>query len=227
MNANYSKLLSKIIGILGLTGVSLLTTLPTHAEEIRNTEYKNQTFLAQSMGNGILNPRPSIFNEPPYNRGERPSVTPTTQPMEEPTQTTESQNVLEVAKSAGSFTMLVKALEAAGLTEILRGEGPFTVFAPTDDAFAKLPQDAVRDLLKPENKEILVKILTYHVVPGKVMSSDLQAGQVTSVQGDPINVKINAGQGVFVNDGQVIKADIPASNGVIHVINNLILPPSL
>ncbi|WP_353932446.1 fasciclin domain-containing protein [Okeanomitos corallinicola TIOX110] len=229
MNANYSKLLTKITGIVGLTGVSLLTTLPIHAEEIRNTEQKNEIFLAQSMDNGILNPRPSIFNEPPYNRGERPSVTPTpaTQPMEKPTQATETQNVLEVAKSAGSFTILVKALEAAGLTEVLGGDGPFTVFAPTDQAFAKLPQDALMDLLKPQNKEVLVKILTYHVIPGKVMSGDLKAGPVTSVQGDPINVKINSGRDVFVNDGQVIKGDIPASNGVIHVIDNVILPPSL
>lgn len=227
MNVNYSKLLTKITAILGLTGVSLLTTLPTHAEEIRNTEHKNKTFLAQSMGNGILNPRPSIFNEPPYNRPNRPSVTPTpsTPPMEEPTQATESQNVLEVAKSAGSFTMLVKALEAAGLTEVLGGEGPFTVFAPTDEAFAKLPQDAVMDLLKPENKEILVKILTYHVVPGKVKSTDLKSSEVKSLEGGNIQVKVD--QGVMVNDAEVIQADIKGSNGVIHVINAVILPPDL
>ena len=236
MNANYSKLLTKITAIMGLIGISLLTTIPSPAKEVRN-------------------PNPNIFNEPPYNRSKKPSETPPvitppvkpTQPETEvpttpgsetpattipnptqpPAQTTETKNVIEVAKSAGSFKILIKALDAAGLTEVLKGKGPFTIFAPTDAAFAKLPQDAVQDLLKPENKEVLVKILTYHVVAGKVLSSDLKAGAVTSLQGDPISVKINPEQGVLVNDAQVTQADIPASNGVIHVINNVILPPSL
>lgn len=228
MNANYSKLLTKVASIAGITGASLLFALPSQA--IEQETFQSKTYIAQNLDNGILNPRPSIFNEPPYN-GRRPGVTPprpvTPPPMQRPPQRSNRQNVIEVAKSAGNFTMLVKALEAGGLTEILQGEGPFTIFAPTDEAFAKLPQDAVRDLLKPENKAILVKILTYHVVPGKVMSSDLQPGEVNSVQGDPITVKMSPNQGVFVNDGKVTKADIPASNGVIHIINNLILPPSL
>jgi uncharacterized surface protein with fasciclin (FAS1) repeats len=227
MNVNYSKLLTKIAGIAGITGASLLFALPSQAVEQEN--FQSKTYIAQNLDNGILNPRPSIFNEPPYNGRNTPPVTPrpVTPPSQKPPQTSDGNNVIEVAKSAGNFTMLVKALEAGGLTEVLQGEGPFTIFAPTDEAFAKLPQDAVRDLLKPENKAILVKILTYHVVPGKVMSSDLQPGEVTSVQGDPITVKMSPNQGVFVNDGMVTKADIPASNGVIHVINNLILPPSL
>lgn len=127
---------------------------------------------------------------------------------------------------AGSFKTLIKALQAAGLTQVLQGQGPFTIFAPTDEAFAKLPPDAVRDLLKPENKEVLIKVLTYHVVAGKVLSSDLKSGQVNSLQGDPLSVKVGSA-GVTVNDAKVTKADIPASNGVIHVIDNLILPPSL
>ncbi|AFZ55715.1 fasciclin domain-containing protein [Anabaena cylindrica FACHB-243] len=266
MKANYSKLVTNLACILGVTGFSLLVTLPSRANEILNPHQsiqansqsipanlalktengntKSKTQIAQSQGSGVLNPRPNIFNEPPYNGRTVPSETPpvrptqprietpTTsdtkpQPTSQPTETTETKNVIEVAESAGSFTMLIKALEAAGLTEVLKGAGPFTVFAPTDAAFAKLPQDAVQDLLKPENKEVLVKVLTYHVVPGKVLSSDLKSGQVTSVQGDPINVKIDPAKGVFVNDAQVTKADIPASNGVIHVIDNLILPPSL
>ncbi|MEA5552870.1 fasciclin domain-containing protein [Anabaena cylindrica UHCC 0172] len=274
MKANYSKLLTNLAGILGVTGFSLLVILPSRANEILNphanifpeadhnrhqsiqanspsisanlaltTEKgntKSKTQIAQSMGNGILNPRPSIFNEPPYNGRTAPSETPPVRPTQpgietpttpdtqpQPTETTETKNVLEVAESAGSFTMLIKALEAAGLTEVLQGQGPFTIFAPTDAAFAKLPQDAVADLLKPENKEVLVKVLTYHVVGGKVLSSDLKSGQVPSLQGDPITVKIDPAKGVFVNDAQVTKADIPASNGVIHVIDNLILPPSL
>ncbi|MBD2148450.1 fasciclin domain-containing protein [Sphaerospermopsis sp. FACHB-1194] len=232
MKANYSKLLTNIAGILGVTGVNLLITLPSRAEVVPNHDANIKittittitTQIAQSSGDGVLNPRPSIFNEPPYNRGTAPSETPRVTP---PTQTTETKNVVEVAESAGNFKTLIKALEAAGLKETLQGAGPFTILAPTDEAFAKLPQDAVQDLLKPENKEILVKILTYHVIPGRVLSSDLKSGEVTSLQGDPIKVLVNPSKGVSVNDAQVTKADIPASNGVIHQIDNLILPPSL
>jgi uncharacterized surface protein with fasciclin (FAS1) repeats len=130
-----------------------------------------------------------------------------------------------LANDNGSFKTLVKALTAAGLIDTLQGEGPFTIFAPTDAAFAKLPQDALQDLLKPENKEVLIKVLTYHVVSGKVLSSDLKSGEVKSLQGDPITVEVN--NGVQVNDATVTKADIEGSNGVIHQIDNLILPPSL
>ena len=232
MKANYSKLLTNIAGILGVTGVNLLITLPSRAEVVPNHDANIKittittitTQIAQSSGDGVLNPRPSIFNEPPYNRGTAPRETPRVTP---PTQTTETKNVVEVAESAGNFKTLIKALEAAGLKETLQGAGPFTILAPTDEAFAKLPQDAVQDLLKPENKEILVKILTYHVIPGRVLSSDLKSGEVTSLQGDPIKVLVNPSKGVSVNDAQVTKADIPASNGVIHQIDNLILPPSL
>jgi uncharacterized surface protein with fasciclin (FAS1) repeats len=131
-----------------------------------------------------------------------------------------------LANANGSFKTLIKALTAAGLTEALQGDGPFTIFAPTDEAFAKLPQDAVQDLLKPENKEVLLKVLTYHVVPGKVLSGDLKSGEVKSLQGDPITVKVD-NNGVQVNDAKVTQADIQGSNGVIHQIDNLILPPSL
>ncbi|MFM5982104.1 MAG: fasciclin domain-containing protein [Sphaerospermopsis kisseleviana] len=232
MKANYSKLLTNIAGILGVTGVNLLITLPSRAEVVPNHDANIKittittitTQIAQSSGDGVLNPRPSIFNEPPYNRGTAPSETPRVTP---PTQTTETKNVVEVAESAGNFKTLIKALEAAGLKETLQGAGPFTILAPTDEAFTKLPQDAVQDLLKPENKEILVKILTYHVIPGRVLSSDLKSGEVTSLQGDPIKVLVNPSKGVSVNDAQVTKADIPASNGVIHQIDNLILPPSM
>ncbi|MEA5576561.1 fasciclin domain-containing protein [Anabaena sp. UHCC 0451] len=238
MKANYGKLLTNIAGILGVTGASLLITLPSRAEAVQNhdTNIQSKTQIAQSSGGGILNPKPSIFNEPPYNGRmktpptmNRPETqTPViTDPSQQPDQSTETKNVIEVAESAGSFKTLIKALEAGGLTEVLQRSGPFTIFAPTDEAFAKLPQDAVQDLLKPENKAILVKILTYHVVPGKVLSSDLKSGSVTSLQGDSIKVKVDPSTGVSVNDAKVTQADIPASNGVIHVIDNLILPPSL
>jgi hypothetical protein len=117
-------------------------------------------------------------------------------------------------------------LKAGGLTEILRGKGLFTIFAPTDDAFASLPSDAMRDLLKPGNKPLLVKILTYHIVNDKILSKDLKSGQITSLQGDSITIK-NFSNTLMVNDANVTKADIQSSNGVIHQINTLILPPSL
>ena len=134
-------------------------------------------------------------------------------------------NIVETAVDAGNFTTLVAAVEAAGLVETLSGEGPFTVFAPTDDAFAALPEGTVESLLLEENKEQLVAILTYHVVPGKVMSGDLTDGMMaTTVQGGDVTIMTEGG--VTVNGATVSAADIEASNGVIHVIDAVILPPS-
>ncbi|MEM9925168.1 MAG: fasciclin domain-containing protein [Cyanobacteria bacterium P01_D01_bin.50] len=163
---------------------------------------------------------------------EIPTAPPMTPPGAEteptqPTSETENQNIIDIASSNPSFTVLTQALQAAGLVDTLKGNGPFTVFAPSDAAFAKLPQDAVQDLLKPENKEVLVKILTYHVVQGQVLSTDLQSGEVTSIEGGPISVKVDPATGVQVNDATVVQPDIKASNGVIHVIDNVILPPDL
>ena len=133
-------------------------------------------------------------------------------------------DIVDTAIAAGSFKTLVTAVKAAGLVETLKGKGPFTVFAPTDEAFAKLPAGTVENLLKPENKKQLVAILTYHVVSGKVMSKDL-AGKKTmakSVEGGEISV--DATDGVKVDNAKVVKADIEASNGVIHVIDAVIMP---
>jgi len=240
--------------------------------------------VSQSNQRGGINPKPSIFNEAPYNRGgstapsPRPSTTPTTpsttpdatpipptsapgstetppapgstetpptpgstgtppapRPRQTPTPTkpsggsssTSNKNLVALAEADGSFTTLTKALKAAGLTGILEGKDSYTIFAPTDAAFAKLPQDAVRDLLKPENKEVLVKLLTYHVVKGQVLSADLKSGEVKSVEGGAINVKVDPTTGVTVNEAKVTKADIRGSNGVIHAIDQVILPPDL
>jgi uncharacterized surface protein with fasciclin (FAS1) repeats len=134
-------------------------------------------------------------------------------------------DIVDTAVAAGSFKTLVAAVQAAGLVDTLKGAGPFTVFAPNDEAFAKLPAGTVEDLLKPENKDKLVAILTYHVVPGKVMAADV-AGKETmakSVQGGEI--KVNGTNGVMVNDAKVVQADIVADNGVIHVIDAVIMPP--
>ena len=134
-----------------------------------------------------------------------------------------SKDIVDTAVGAGSFTTLVAALQSAGLVDTLQGEGPFTVFAPTDEAFAALPEGTVETLLLPENKDKLISILTYHVVPGKVMSSDLSNNMMAAtVQGGQI--KIITEGGVTVNGANVITADIEASNGVIHVIDSVILP---
>jgi uncharacterized surface protein with fasciclin (FAS1) repeats len=135
-----------------------------------------------------------------------------------------AEDIVDVAVGAGSFTTLVAAVEAAGLVDTLKGEGPFTVFAPTDDAFAALPEGTVESLLEEENRDQLVAILTYHVIPGAVMSSDI-AGQELSVE--TVNgqmLEIDATDGVMVGGATVVQADIEASNGVIHVIDTVILP---
>jgi uncharacterized surface protein with fasciclin (FAS1) repeats len=135
-----------------------------------------------------------------------------------------SMDIVDTAASAGQFNTLVTAIKAAGLVDTLKGPGPFTVFAPTDDAFAKLPAGTVEGLLKPENKEKLVAILTYHVVPGKIMSADIagKKASVATVQGS--NVDVDATSGVIVNKAKVTTADIAATNGVIHVIDTILLP---
>ena len=135
-------------------------------------------------------------------------------------------NLVETAVDAGQFKTLVAAVQAAGLGDALSGPGPFTVFAPTDEAFAKLPEGTVEDLLKPENKEKLVAILTYHVISGKVMAGDVAGKKlnVATLQGGELAVDAMSG-GVMINDATVTAADIEASNGVIHVIDRVILPP--
>jgi uncharacterized surface protein with fasciclin (FAS1) repeats len=130
-------------------------------------------------------------------------------------------DIVDTAVSAGQFNTLVSAVQAAGLVDTLKGEGPFTVFAPTDEAFAKLPAGTVEALLK--DKEKLAKILTYHVVPGKVTASQVTPGNVKTVQGQSLRVRTEGGI-VMVDNARVIKTDVMASNGVIHVIDSVVLP---
>jgi len=157
---------------------------------------------------------------------EPPKPQPTAMP--EPTATSEPmlKDIVDTAVADGRFTTLVAAVQAAGLVDTLKGEGPFTVFAPTDDAFAALPAGTVDELLKPENKQKLTDILLYHVVSGKVMAAD--AAKLTSaptVLGKDIAIKADMGN-VYINEAKVIIADIETSNGVIHVIDAVLLPPS-
>ncbi|MBE9193079.1 fasciclin domain-containing protein [Gloeocapsopsis crepidinum LEGE 06123] len=227
---NQSIPLKRLAGWLGVVGVSIAAGFP---------------IVAQSQG--VLNPRPSIFNEPPYNQtpGTTPGTTPpvapapvtptptapapvTPTPTTPPTGTSPdaANNIVALAAANSSFKTLTAALQAAGLTETLSGTGPFTVFAPTDEAFAALPQDALQELLRPENKQLLVQILTYHVVPARVQSTELQPGEVPTVEGEAINVKTSGNQ-VTVNDATVVQPDIQASNGIIHAIDRVLLPPNL
>jgi uncharacterized surface protein with fasciclin (FAS1) repeats len=142
-----------------------------------------------------------------------------------PARAQQTKDIVDTAVAAGSFTTLAKALAAADLVGTLKGAGPFTVFAPTDEAFAKLPAGTLDHLLKPENKAMLVRVLTYHVVPGKVTAADVVTISSTkAVSGDALNIKV-AGGDVMVGEARVVKTDIAASNGVIHVIDHVLLPP--
>ncbi len=246
----------RLVSVVGATGFGILIGLPSGANEVINTHVStsqhsesgltaiNQNVtkhkLAQQGGGSAgrgLNPSPSIFNEPPYNRSRTaPGTTPTipgTQPPDvntpplPPSSTRGTKDLVTLAQSNSQFTKLTRALKAAGLVDTLKGKGPFTLFAPTDAAFNELPQDAVAELFKPENKEVLVKILTYHVIPGQVLSSDLKAGEVKSLEGSPILIKLDGTNGVMVDDAKVTQPDLKASNGVIHVINKVILPRNL
>lgn len=134
-------------------------------------------------------------------------------------------DIVDTAVGAGQFNTLATALKAAGLVDTLKGPGPFTVFAPTDEAFKNLPAGTLEDLLKPENKQKLVEVLTYHVVPGKIMSADISGKKmdVKTVEGSTLAVDAS-GSGVMVDNAKVVSADVAADNGVIHVIDTVVLP---
>lgn len=189
--------------------------------------------IAGSTPGSMSSPTPKTTTEAPT--GTAPatdSAAPTTEPTTPKTApTTTSQDttpgtIVDVAAANPSFTTLVTAIKAAGLTDVLSGKGPYTVFAPTDEAFAALPKGTLEKLLKPENKAALQRVLTYHVVPGKVESSTLKSGKVETVEGSPVTVSVQ-GSAVTVNNAKVTTPDIQASNGVIHVIDKVILPPDL
>ena len=136
----------------------------------------------------------------------------------------QAADIVDTAVAAGSFNTLVAAVQAAGLVETLQGEGPYTVFAPTDEAFAALPDGTLETLLKPENKDQLVAILTYHVIPGKVMSSDVSGKQLSVATAQGSDVYVNGMSGVTVGGARVTQANVETDNGVIHVIDQVIIP---
>lgn len=187
---------SKLIAVLAATSVLALGACSSD-----NTETTPETTMATTVA---------------------PATTDTTAPE---TTAAALGSVVEVAAASGSFSTLVSAIQVAGLAGTLSEGGPFTVFAPSEEAFAALPAGLVEKLLKPENKAVLAKILTYHVVSGKVLSSDVKDGAVASVEGSELTFSTTGG--VMVNDAKVITPDVPASNGVIHVIDKVLLPAGI
>ena len=200
-----TKTVKKVVAMAG--AASALVTLPVLAQ-------------TQKMPTSIMQTQPPTMRTQPQVQPQ--PMTPSASPAK--TSTVASGNLVDVAAANGSFKTLTAALKAAGLDKALASAGPFTIFAPTDEAFAALPEGTVEELLKPQNRAALVKILTYHVVPGENTSKTLQSGEAETLEGAPVEVKVSP-SGVMVNDATVVKADIPASNGVIHVIDRVIMPP--
>jgi len=196
-NQNVPSWMKQLTGFAGVIGVSALIGFPAWAHINSNTNVKNATPTQQVAGNVKTAASPA--------------------PM------AATKDIVAIASGDAQFKTLTKALGAAGLVTTLQGKGPFTVFAPTDAAFAALPKGTLDDLLKPANKAKLTKILTYHVVPGAVLSTSLKSGDVKSVEGTSLNVAVSAGK-VTVSGANVVKADIKASNGVIHVIDKVLIP---
>lgn len=164
---------------------------------------------------------------PSASESTSPSTTPSASESTSPSSpSAASGTIVDVAASAGTFKTLLSALSEAELTQVLQGPGPYTVFAPTDEAFAALPKGTLEQLLKPENRAKLVKLLKYHVVPGTYSSNRLTSGEVKTAEGSTVKVTVS-GSAVRVNNARVIEPDIQASNGVIHAIDHVIMPPDL
>ena len=186
---------------------------------------KRLAFLTTTAAAGLA---AAAFFASPSSVQANPTVIDLGQPKEhvgESTEEKEKGNIIAVATAPGmeDFSTLVAAIKAADLVEALQGQGPYTVFAPTNEAFAKLPAGTVETLLKPENKEKLQQILLYHVVPAKVMAKDVKTMEVETLQGGDLDIEVT-GSTVTVNDAIVIKTDVEASNGVIHAIDSVLLP---
>lgn len=207
---------------------------PTTPQQQTTTTEKRDTTQQQQQPSTTQSERSTTTTTTTGDSTQSPSGTSTQSPSSSQTSTSSSQSstssmaggdIVETARQAGTFNTLVSLLETAGLADTLKGAGPFTVFAPTDDAFAKLPAGALADLSKPENKDKLKAILSYHVVPGKVMAADvakLDGKTAKTVQGSELPV--STASGVKIGNATVSKADIAASNGVIHVVDTVLMP---
>lgn len=179
--------------------------------------------IAGVAGSGVLMTAPTLADNHTSSSGSSSTV----QQMEmNQSDTTASNTIVDVASGSESFNTLVQAAQAAGLVDTLSGEGPYTVFAPTDEAFSQLPDGALDYLLQPENQDLLQQVLTYHVVPGEVTASEITSGPVEAVGGGLAVLVTDDGR-VIVNNASVVNADIQASNGVIHAVNRVLLPETL
>jgi uncharacterized surface protein with fasciclin (FAS1) repeats len=201
-----SRLASLCLGLVALGTPILFSNVAAIAEDCTQAKTTSANLVAGGM-------------KYPASEKTKPTTTGAT------TETT-TGTIVEVAAGNDSFKTLVAAIQAAGLVETLSGKGPFTVFAPTDKAFEALPKGTVENLLKPENKAKLQKVLTYHVVAGEVTSKMVKPGNVNTVEGSPVKISVNGGK-VMVGRANVIAVDVDASNGVIHVIDQVLLPPNL
>ncbi|MEG5037958.1 MULTISPECIES: fasciclin domain-containing protein [unclassified Microcoleus] len=218
-NQNLPSWMKQLTGFAGVIGASALIGFPALAHITSNTNVANATQTPQlaEKVKTAASPAPTGATQAPTGATQAPTGT-------SPAPTAATKDIVAIASGDAQFKTLTKALGSAGLVTTLQGKGPFTVFAPTDAAFAALPKGTVDDLLKPANKAKLTKILTYHVVPGSVLSTSLKSGDVKSVEGSSLNVAVSAGK-VTVSGANVVKADIKASNGVIHVIDKVLMPP--
>jgi uncharacterized surface protein with fasciclin (FAS1) repeats len=205
-NQNLPSWMKQLTGFAGVIGATALIGFPAWAHINSNTRVANATQTQQVAGN--VKTAASLAQN-----GASPAPT------------AAGKDIVAIASGDAQFKTLTKALGSAGLVTTLQGKGPFTVFAPTDAAFAALPKGTVEKLLLPENKALLTKILTYHVVPGSVLSTSLKSGDVKSVEGSSLKVAVGTGK-VTVSGANVVKADIKASNGVIHVIDKVLMPPN-
>ncbi|MBE9096133.1 fasciclin domain-containing protein [Tychonema sp. LEGE 07203] len=199
-NPNVPSWMKQLTGFAGIIGASALIGFPAWAHINSQTTVANATQTQQVAGN--------------------------VKPAAAPASMAATKDIVAIASGDAQFNTLTKALGAADLVTTLQGKGPFTVFAPTDAAFAALPKATLDDLLKPANKAKLTKILTYHVVPGAVLSTSLKSGEVATVEKSKLKVEVKGGK-VKVGGANVVKADIKASNGVIHVIDKVLMPPDV
>ncbi len=166
-----------------------------------------------------VEPAPDTAEEPAM---EEPAAE---DPMADEDAMAEGDTIVDIAADNEDFSTLVEAIQAAGLEEVLASDGPFTVFAPTNEAFEALPEGALEALLEPENQDVLVQVLTYHVVPAAVLSDELESGDVPTVEGSTVMIEVTD-DGVMVNEAMVTEADIEASNGVLHAVDQVLLPPA-
>ena len=201
--------LSKSARTIGLISILSVTVGIT-------TACSNETANQAAPTQATMQPTPTQ----PVTQATQPATATATKATAKAT----SGTIVEIAAGNPDFSTLVKAVKAAELTETLSGKGPFTVFAPTNEAFAALPKGTLEKLLKPENRDELRKVLTYHVVSGDLMAKDLRSGKVATVEGRTVAVQVQS-KSVGVNDAKVVKADIDAKNGVVHVIDQVLLPP--